>query len=96
MTAFVDELWGVEEDFPSGSVVKNLPAMQETQETSVRSLGQEDPLEEEMQPTPVCLGNAMDRGAWQATVHGVTKDSDRTEHARMHVWALNKLPNLHA
>ena len=31
--------------FLSGSVVKNLPAMQETQ---VPSLGQEDPLEEEM------------------------------------------------
>ena len=27
---------------------KNLPAMQETQETRVRSLGQEDPLEEGM------------------------------------------------
>ena len=27
---------------------KNLPAMQETQETWVRSLGQEDPLEEGM------------------------------------------------
>ena len=32
-------------DFPSGSVVKNLPARQETQ---VRPLGQEDPLEEGM------------------------------------------------
>ena len=32
--------------FPSGSVVKNLPAMQETQEMQVQSLGQEDPLEE--------------------------------------------------
>ena len=30
--------------FPGGSVVKNLPAKQETQ---VRSLGQEDPLEKE-------------------------------------------------
>ena len=34
--------------FPSGSVVKNPPAMQEMQETSVQSLGQEDPLEEGM------------------------------------------------
>ena len=31
---------------PGGSAVKNLPAMQESQETQVRSLGQEDPLEE--------------------------------------------------
>ena len=31
--------------FPGGSVVENLPAMQETQ---VRSLDQEDPLEKEM------------------------------------------------
>ena len=23
-----------------------------------------------------CLENPMDRGAWQATVHGVTKESD--------------------
>jgi len=30
---------------PGGAVVKNLPAMQETR---VRSLGQEDPMEEEM------------------------------------------------
>ena len=34
--------------FPGGSVVKNLPAMQETQKTQVQSLGWEDPLEEEM------------------------------------------------
>ena len=25
-----------------------------------------------------CLGNPMDRGAWQATVHGVTKESNMT------------------
>ena len=36
------------EGFPSGSVVKNLPAMQEPQEIQVRSLDWEDPLEEEM------------------------------------------------
>ena len=28
-----------------------------------------------------CLGNPMDRGAWQATVHGVAKESDTTEQA---------------
>ena len=31
--------------FPSGSVVQNPPAMQEMQETQVRSLGREDSLE---------------------------------------------------
>ena len=58
--------------FPSGSAVKNLPAMQETQ---VRSLGQEDPLEGE-HGNPLqysCLGNPMDRGAWQTIVLGVAK-----------------------
>ena len=55
--------------------VKNPPAVQETQEMWVCSLNQEDPLEKEME-TPSkysCLGNPMDRGAWWATVHGVTK-----------------------
>ena len=33
---------------PMAQAVKNLPAMQETQETQVRSLVWEDPLEEEM------------------------------------------------
>ena len=34
--------------FPDGSVVKNPPVMQETQDTQVWSLGWKDPLEEEM------------------------------------------------
>ena len=50
-------------------MLKNLPAMQETQ---VQSPGQEDPLEEGMAS---CLENPMDRGAWQASVHGVAKSS---------------------
>ena len=33
---------------PGGSAVKNFPAMQESQETQVQSLSQEDPLEEGM------------------------------------------------
>ena len=37
---------------PGGAVVKNLPAMQETQ---VRSLGRGDPLEEGLATTPVFL-----------------------------------------
>ena len=50
--------------------VKNLPAMQETQETWVQSLGQEDSLEEEMatHSSILCLENPVDRGAWRATV----------------------------
>ena len=38
--------------FPNDSVVKNPPAIQEMW---VQSLGQEDSLEEEMQPTPLSL-----------------------------------------
>ena len=48
---------------------------QETQERQVQYLAQEDPLEKEM-ATPlqyICLENPMDREAWQATVHRVTK-----------------------
>ena len=45
----------------------------------VRSLGREDPLEEDMAThSSICLENPMDRRAWWATVHGVT-ESDMTE-----------------
>ena len=51
--------------------VKNLPAMQETW---IQILDWEDPLEKEWLPTLVsCLENSMDRGAWKAIVHGVTR-----------------------
>ena len=64
----MNSLWGS----PDGSVVKNLPIIQETK---VQSLGWEDspgggndnPLQSSS------LGNSMDRGAWRAVVHGVTK-----------------------
>ena len=60
-------------------MVKSLPAMQETQ---VWSLGQEDLLEEEMAThSNSCLGNPMGRGAWWATVHGVTRSQ-----TWMNVW----------
>ena len=41
--------------FPGGSAVKNLPAMQEMQETWVQSLGWKYPLKEGMEPTSVFL-----------------------------------------
>jgi len=52
--------------------VKTLPAMQETW---VRSLGREDPLEKEMATHSSVLAweNPTDRGAWRATVHGVIR-----------------------
>ena len=40
---------------PVAQLVKNRPPMQEMQETGVQSLGQENPLEEEMTLTPVFL-----------------------------------------
>ena len=62
---------------PVAQMVKNQPVMQETQ---VRFLGREDSLEKGMATqgngSPLqysCLENPMDRGAWQATVHVVTK-----------------------
>ena len=45
------------------------------QETQVQSLGQKDPLEKEMatHSSILALENPIDRGAWWAAVHGVTK-----------------------
>ena len=61
--------------FPSGTVVKNLPTSAEDARDmglipgSGRSPGEgsDDPLQYS------CLGNPMNRGAWQATVHGFAK-----------------------
>ena len=55
---------------PGGSVVKNLPALG----TQVQSLGRGDCLEKGngYQLQYSCLGNSIDRGAWWATVHGVS------------------------
>ena len=61
--------------FPRGSAVKNLPAMQEPQETQVQSLGWEDPLEEGMANHSGILvwRIPMDRGPWWTTIHRVAK-----------------------
>ena len=63
--------------FPGGSVVKNLPA-NTGDVNSVPGWGR-SPGEGNGNPFQYsCLGNPMDRGAWQATVHGVAKESDTT------------------
>ena len=56
------------------------------QEIWVRSLGWEDPLEEGMAIHSSILAwrTPMDRGAWQATVHGVTKSRTRLSDATQH------------
>ena len=69
------------EAFSGSSVLKSLPAMQETR---VQSLGQENPpgLVNSNPLQYSCLENPMDRAAWQATVHGVAMSQAR--------------PNMHA
>ena len=51
--------------------------------TQVQSLGQENSLQ------PSCMGNLMDRGAWLATVPGVSKSwtqlSNQTTTAPLHL-----------
>ena len=61
--------------FPVGSVVKNPPIMQEVW---VPFLVGKIPWRRAQRPTPVFLPEIpMDRGAWQATIHRVTKSQKR-------------------
>ena len=58
--------------FPGGSVVKNLPA--NAGDVGLIPGSGRSPGEGNGNPFQYsCLGNAMDRGAWQVTAHGVTK-----------------------
>ena len=72
-------------NFPGGSVVKNPPA-NAGDSGSVPGMerfpgeGNGNLLQYS------CLGNPMDRGAWQDTVHGVTQEADTTE--RLHFTSL--------
>ena len=64
--------------FPGGTVLNNLPANAKGFSPWVGKV----PWKSKCLPTPdSCLGNPMDRGAWQATVCGV---SDSTECAHIH------------
>ena len=76
--------------FPGSKVVKNPPVKAEDTGDEIRSLGQEDPLEQERATHSIIL-------AWK--VHGQRslagyspwgcKDSDSTEHACIHSWTLD-------
>ena len=62
---------------PGGSVVKNPPA-NAGDAGSIPGSGR-SPGEGNGNPLQYsCLQNSMGRGAWQAMVHGVTKESDTT------------------
>ena len=68
----------ITQDFPGGSVVKNLPYNAGDGSLSPRlgkSLGEGNgnPLQQS------CLGKPMERGTWWATVHGVAKKLDMTQ-----------------
>ena len=68
-------LWG----FPGGSAVKNLPANAGgAGSIPVSSFVKKIPWRRNGDPLHYsCLGNPMDRGAWQAAVRGVTKGQRR-------------------
>ena len=68
-------------------VVKNLPANARDIEMWVQSLGWKDPLEEERAThSSIFLENPMDRGAWQAVVHRVTKSQTQLKQLSMHTY----------
>ena len=60
-------------------VAQEVKNPQDVRKTWVQSLGWEDPLEEGMATHSSILAwrIPMDRGAWQATVHGVTRSRAR-------------------
>ena len=64
------------------------------QEMQIRSLGQEDPPEKEIATHSSILAwiLLLDRGAWWAEVHGVTKELETTtkQEQRKRVRKLNK------
>ena len=64
-------------DFPGGSVVKNLPPVQETQEMQVQPLGGEDPLEEGKAPHSSILAWKIpwtEEPGGRHTVHRIAKN----------------------
>ena len=84
--------------FPGGSVVKNPP--------SNSGVPGDEGLTPEMGRPPgggngnplqySCLENPIDRGAWQATVHGVTKSQTQLSDQHPHFLCSDYLPSSHS
>ena len=76
-TVWHRQLYKGKECFPGSSVVKNPPANARDM-GSVPGLGR-SPGEGNGNPLQYsCLRNSMDRRAWQAAVHGASKELDMT------------------
>ena len=73
--------------FPGGSVVKSAPANVWDAGLIPGSGG--SPGERNGNPLQYCLENPMDRGAYRATVHGVTKELDVAERMSMHTHSMS-------
>ena len=81
MYSFIPIYWG----FPSGSVVKNCPA----------NSGDAGLIPGEENGNPLqysCLGNPMDRGAWQATAYGVGLSTHTRIPIHQIIWVLPSQP----
>jgi len=77
-------MWALFHYSTVAQLVKNPP---EKQVILVRSLGSEDPLEKGKATYPPQysgLESSMDRGAWQATVHGVPKSQTQLSDFHIH------------
>ena len=83
---FINTYCQIKDASPGGTVAKNpLASAGDARDSGLvlesgrsHGVGQSNPFQYS------CLGNPKDRGAWWATVHGVTKESDMTKHT---VWA---------
>ena len=70
--------------FPSGTVIMNRLPIQETQATRVLSLDWEGPWRRKWQPRSSILAWKIPRTEEpEATVHGVSKESEKTEHTHI-------------
>ena len=91
-SSFTFEVWC--RVFPGDAVVKNPPAnavdIRDAGSIPVSGRfpgkGNGNPLQYSY------LGNPMDRGAWWATTHGITKSRDMAEHTHTHTHITTTIP----